>query len=116
MKTFASVVIRIASDELPKNLAFREFRIGESVGNPPIFLIGDHVFVRSPEKEESPGQFHLQAKIIEVESLADPILVKAMGQITEWLEGMAPKYKWDGDVLIDIPDWKRWTSFTGKGK
>ena len=104
MKTLASIVIRIASGELSKELAFREFRNAEGIGQPPRFSIGDYVFVRSPKNEEDSGYFHLQTKI-EVESLIDPILIQAKEQIDQWLGEMVPKYKWEGDVLVCIPQW-----------
>jgi hypothetical protein len=115
MKTFASIVIRIASGELSKELAFREFRNAEGVGQPPRFSIGDYMFVRSPKNEEDSEYFHLQTKI-EVESLIDPILIQAEEQIVQWLKGMAPKYKWEGDVLVCIPQWIQWKDFEGKRK
>jgi hypothetical protein len=104
MKTLASIVIRVASGELSKELAFREFRNAEGIGQPPRFSIGDYMFVRSPKNEEDSEYFHLQTKI-EVESLIDPILIQAREQIVQWLKGMVPKYKWEGDVLVCIPQW-----------
>ena len=104
MKTFASIVIRIASGELSKELAFREFRNEEGIGQPSRFSIGDYMFVRSPKNEEDSEYFHLQTKI-DVESLMDPILIQAKEQIDQWLEERVPKYKWEGDVLVCIPQW-----------
>ena len=104
MKTFASIVIRIASGELSKELAFREFRNEEGIGQPPRFSIGDYMFVRSPKNEEDSEYFHLQTKI-DVESLMDPILIQAKEQIDQWLEERVPKYKGEGDVLVCIPQW-----------
>jgi hypothetical protein len=110
MKSLIHIIIRIASGELSKELAFREFRNAEGIGQPPRFFIGDYVFARSPKNEESAEHFQLQTTI-EAESLQDREVAVMHEQINQWLAVNVPKYKWTGDVLADVPHWEELSAF-----
>jgi hypothetical protein len=112
MKSLIRIIIRVASGELSKELAFREFRNNEGMGQPPRFFIGDYTFARSPKNEESDEYFQLQTTT-QAESLEDSEIIEAKEQIAQWLEIMISRYKWKGDVLIDIPHWEEWITFKG---
>jgi len=110
MKSFVRIIIRVASGEFSKELAFREFRNAEGIGQPPRFYIGDYVFTRSPKNEESAEHFHLQITV-KAESVQDPEVAIILEQITQWLTKMVPRYKWEGDILIEDPHWEELSTF-----